>query len=78
VDVTPPSATYTLVTGDGLSVWHHGTEVKLTAGDAVSCPIPPAPRAGPVPRQPAGREPGAERAPVSDEGMHPATRHTAQ
>ncbi|MEV0730428.1 glycoside hydrolase family 65 protein [Polymorphospora sp. NPDC050346] len=60
VDVRPHEVTYALRDGDDdtrLELRHHGEEVTVTCDDPVTLPIPPAPPAGPAPRQPPGRAP---------------------
>ncbi len=56
VEVTPEEATYRLLDGSSLCIYHHGEEVNLSANKPVSRPIPPI-QAGPRPTQPPGREP---------------------
>jgi len=55
VEIGRQEATYSLLSGPGLSVTHHGEEITIGT-ESVTRPIPPAPR-NPAPRQPAGREP---------------------
>ncbi|MEV0397449.1 glycoside hydrolase family 65 protein [Polymorphospora rubra] len=60
VDVRPHEVTYSLRDGDDdtrLELRHHGEEVTVTCDDPVTRPVPPAPPAGPTPRQPPGRAP---------------------
>jgi alpha,alpha-trehalose phosphorylase len=56
VDVEAREATYRLEAGEALEIVHHGETVEVRAGEALTRPIPPAPRRD-RPRQPAGREP---------------------
>jgi len=56
VEVTATEATYRLLEGSPLKVYHHGEEVFLAVDEAITRPIPPI-KAGPRPRQPPGREP---------------------
>jgi alpha,alpha-trehalose phosphorylase len=60
VTVTGAKARYLLEEGDPMRILHHGTEVMLHAGKAVSQDIPEAP-ARPRPAQPPGREPATRR-----------------
>jgi alpha,alpha-trehalose phosphorylase len=55
VTVTPDEARYE-VTGDDLTLRHHGAEVTVRAGEPLVRPLPPI-DPGPVPTQPAGRAP---------------------
>src|SRR5437588_3686640 len=56
VEVPATEATYRLLEGSPLKVYHHGEEVLLAVDEAITRPIPPI-KAGPRPRQPPGREP---------------------
>jgi alpha,alpha-trehalose phosphorylase len=56
VEVDEGGATYTLQRGAALEVSHFGETLKLTAGEPVRRPVPPAPRRE-RPSQPPGREP---------------------
>lgn len=56
VEVTPEEASYHLLDGSPLRIYHHGEEVNLRVNKPVSRPIPPI-QAGPRPTQPPGREP---------------------
>ena len=56
VEVTAQEATYRLLDGSPLEIWHHGDRITLSVEQAVRRPIP-AIKAGPRPRQPAGRAP---------------------
>ena len=58
VEVRATEATYRLLDGLPLVVWHYGEEITLSVDEAVTRPIPPA-RAGPRPTQPVGRTPVA-------------------
>jgi len=65
VEVRAKEATYRLLEGSPLKVYHHGEEILLPEDGPVSRPIPPV-HAGPRPTQPPGREPlarGRERHP---------------
>jgi alpha,alpha-trehalose phosphorylase len=55
VTATPDEVRYE-VTGDDLTVRHHGAEVTVRAGEPVVRPVPPI-EPGPVPAQPSGRAP---------------------
>jgi alpha,alpha-trehalose phosphorylase len=59
VEVTHDTATYTLQSGDPLSLSHHGRNFLL-GHEPVELPIP-APTPGPRPTQPAGRSPARRR-----------------
>ena len=67
VEVTRDAATYTVASGDPMTVTHHGARLKVSPDKPQVQPIPPiTPR--PRPRQPPGREPAHRRqknAPVS-------------
>lgn len=56
VAVTPVAATYQLLDGSSLNIWHYGEEIALTTGMSVTRAIPPV-QAGPRPTQPPGRVP---------------------
>lgn len=60
-EITPKAATYRLLEGSPLKIWHHGEDVELATGQEVTRPIPPI-KAGPRPTQPPGREPVARNA----------------
>jgi alpha,alpha-trehalose phosphorylase len=69
VEVTPEAATYRAGAGGTLEFTHHGDPRRLAEHEAVTLPIPPAPKR-PEPHQPPGREPlrrrgGAAQAPES-------------
>jgi alpha,alpha-trehalose phosphorylase len=58
LDVTEKEVTYRLLDGSDLKTWHHGKEITLAEGKAITLPIPPLPiNPGPRPSQPKGREP---------------------
>jgi alpha,alpha-trehalose phosphorylase len=58
LDVTEKEVTYRLLDGSDLKTWHHGKEITLSEGKAITLPIPPLPiNPGPRPSQPKGREP---------------------
>jgi alpha,alpha-trehalose phosphorylase len=57
VDVTPAKATYQLLEGDALDTAHHGEELTIAAGAAVTRPIPPFATSPEPVTQPAGRAP---------------------
>jgi alpha,alpha-trehalose phosphorylase len=59
VTATPDEARYE-VTGDDLTVRHHGEEITVRAGEPVVRPLPPV-TPGPVPDQPPGRAPARRR-----------------
>ena len=64
VEVTPATASYTLIEGDSLTFTHHGAELTVTTSSPQHRRIPAAtPR--PAPRQPPGREPIRRRPPMS-------------
>jgi alpha,alpha-trehalose phosphorylase len=56
VEVTAGSATYTCVDGKPITFTHHGEEIEVTEGSAVTRSIPPL-EERPNPGQPAGRAP---------------------
>ena len=56
VEVTAKEATYQLLDGSPLKVLHHGDEITVSKEDPVTRPIPHI-KAGPRPKQPAGRAP---------------------
>jgi alpha,alpha-trehalose phosphorylase len=56
VEVTPTEATYRLLDGSTVKIIHHGKEIILSKDEPVTRSIPPV-KAGPRPRQPAGRAP---------------------
>jgi alpha,alpha-trehalose phosphorylase len=56
VEVRATEATYRLLDDPQLVVHHHGEEILLPVGEAVTRPIPPV-KAGPRPTQPPGRAP---------------------
>jgi alpha,alpha-trehalose phosphorylase len=58
VEVKATEATYRLLDDPELVVRHHGEEILLPVGEAVTRPIPPI-KAGPRPTQPQGRAPMA-------------------
>jgi alpha,alpha-trehalose phosphorylase len=57
VEVRPGEATYELRDGEPLELIHHGDRATVTAGAALTLPVPPPPKF-PTPMAPAGREPG--------------------
>lgn len=56
VEVTGQQATYHLLRGSPLKIWHHAQAITLTGAQAISCPIPRM-QAGPRPLSPPGRAP---------------------
>jgi alpha,alpha-trehalose phosphorylase len=56
VEVTATEATYCLLDGSPLQIWHHGNEITLPVDGTVTRSIPPI-KAGPRPKQPPGRVP---------------------
>jgi alpha,alpha-trehalose phosphorylase len=60
VEVKAKEATYQLLAGSPLTVFHHGEEILLTGDNPVARPIPDI-DVGPRPTQPAGRAPQARR-----------------
>ncbi|MFY1675804.1 MULTISPECIES: glycoside hydrolase family 65 protein [unclassified Streptomyces] len=56
VEIAPEEATYTLLTGDALTIRHHGRPVDLLPDVPVPLPVPPAP-VRPAPEQPPRRGP---------------------
>src|SRR4051794_32903467 len=56
VDVSAGAATYSVRSGEGLEITHHGTPATVRGDRPVTLVIPP-PRVRERPRQPAGREP---------------------
>ncbi|MER6814293.1 glycoside hydrolase family 65 protein [Actinomadura nitritigenes] len=59
VEVTGESATYELLDGPAITLWHHGEEFEL-ADEPVELPIEQVPTR-PAPTQPTGREPAPRR-----------------
>ncbi|MFF2554464.1 glycoside hydrolase family 65 protein [Nocardia sp. NPDC058058] len=57
VDITAPSATYTLHEGGPLHFTHHGHSAIVTTEHPITRPIPAAPPMTPAPTQPSGRAP---------------------
>jgi alpha,alpha-trehalose phosphorylase len=66
VEITGQEATYRLLQGAPLSIWHHGEALALAAGQAISRPIPPQ-QAGPRPASPPGRAPARRTARQDDQ-----------
>jgi alpha,alpha-trehalose phosphorylase len=62
VEVLPGRVRYEIVSGEPLSLTHHGTPFTVTQQEPVELEIPPI-VAGPTPTQPAGRPPGLRRQP---------------
>lgn len=60
VEVRATEATYQLINGSPLQVWHHQGEITLSTQSPVTRPIPPL-RGGPRPDQPPGRAPAPRR-----------------
>ncbi len=58
VEIAAQAATYHLLEGKALKVWHHGDEITLSKSKPVTQAIPPI-KAGPRPDQPPGRVPAA-------------------
>ena len=56
IEVEHTQATYTLLTGKRLDMYHHGQPTTVTAEQPAHCPIPPATQPEP-PAQPRGRAP---------------------
>src|SRR5579875_3040758 len=56
VEVRAQEATYHVLDGSPLKIFHHGEELRLPVGEAITRPIPTI-KAGPRPSQPFGREP---------------------
>ncbi|HEX4204336.1 MAG TPA: glycosyl hydrolase family 65 protein [Ktedonobacteraceae bacterium] len=56
VEVTATEASYHLLEGSPLKVWHHGEEITLTRDRIITRTIPPL-KAGSRPTHPSGREP---------------------
>lgn len=56
VTATPSTATYTLDSGEPLTIAHHGEQIEIRDGRPIERAIPPA-KPGPAPTQPAGRDP---------------------
>jgi alpha,alpha-trehalose phosphorylase len=59
VEVRPGTASYELIDGEPLELIHHGERVTVSPDAPLSLPVPAAPKR-PVPRAPAGREPGLD------------------
>ena len=60
IEVEPTQATYALLTGEPLDIYHHGDPITLTTDQPVQRPIPPADQPEP-PTQPRGRAPRRRR-----------------
>ncbi|MBA3522949.1 MAG: glycoside hydrolase family 65 protein, partial [Geodermatophilaceae bacterium] len=60
VEVGPEHACYILVSGEPLTTWHHGEQIEVSEGAAVTRAIPPPPTPEPV-QQPAGKAPRRRR-----------------
>jgi alpha,alpha-trehalose phosphorylase len=60
VEVGPGRVRYTIISGDPLTLSHHGEPFTVAHGSPVERAIPPI-EAGPAPSQPAGRPPGLHR-----------------
>ncbi|MFG3102036.1 glycoside hydrolase family 65 protein [Streptomyces sp. NPDC048182] len=58
VEIVADKATYTLLSGEPLTLHHHGTPVAVNGDGPVGCPIPAAERR-PTPEQPPHRRPNA-------------------
>ncbi|MFF7604556.1 glycosyl hydrolase family 65 protein [Streptomyces parvulus] len=58
VEIESERATYTLLTGDPLTISHAGTEVHVNGDGPVTLPVP-APKRRPTPEQPPHRRPNA-------------------
>ncbi len=61
VEVTPTTATYTLLDGEPMPLTHRGQLITPSRGEPVMCRIPSAPPTSPTPTQPPGREPARPR-----------------
>jgi alpha,alpha-trehalose phosphorylase len=61
VDVVREAATYSILSGEGLDLVHHGSAFAVSAEKPVTLPIPELGPPGPSPAQPPGREPGIVR-----------------
>jgi alpha,alpha-trehalose phosphorylase len=70
VTATPTSATYRLLSGEPLTLNHHGAPLTLNGDGPVSRPIPPPPQRV-APTQPIGREPVRRRS-ISDAATAPS------
>ncbi|MDQ6615752.1 MAG: family 65 glycosyl hydrolase [Actinomycetota bacterium] len=70
VDVTPETATYTLLDGEPLPILHHGQPVTASRDHPIAVPIPAAAAEPPEATQPPGAPPG----PPLQEGSAPPTR----
>jgi alpha,alpha-trehalose phosphorylase len=58
VEISAEEATYRLLDGSPLKVYHHGEELLLSVGGVATRPIPPI-QPGPRPSQPPGRAPAS-------------------
>jgi alpha,alpha-trehalose phosphorylase len=56
IEIKAKEATYTMLDGQALKIWHHGEEAMLDMNEPVTRPIKSI-KAGPRPTQPKGREP---------------------
>lgn len=70
VEVRATEATYRLLDGAPLSLYHHGEEFLLLIDEVITRPIP-AIQAGPPPTQPQGRAPIARRRSTTTQGSIP-------
>lgn len=61
VEIAPRHATYTLLSGDSLTIRHHGERVTLDGDKPRRLDIPSPKRPGPAPDQPPHRRPGRHR-----------------
>jgi alpha,alpha-trehalose phosphorylase len=69
VEVVPEQATYTLVVGEPLEIFHHGSKLTVTEGRPLSRPIPAAPVREP-PKQPQGRAPARRLSTLTTRGVN--------
>jgi alpha,alpha-trehalose phosphorylase len=76
VEVVPKQATYTVLMGEPLEIFHHGSKLTVTAERPVSGPIPPPPVREP-PKQPEGRAPARRRSTLTTRGVSAADTASA-
>lgn len=66
-EIVPDAATYSLLSGDPLTVHHYGTEAHVNGDESLTLPIP-APERRPAPEQPPHRRPRSAARREQDEG----------
>ncbi|MFD6861641.1 glycoside hydrolase family 65 protein [Streptomyces diastaticus] len=65
VEIVSDAATYSLLSGDGLTIHHHGREAHVNGDEPLTLPIP-APERRPAPEQPPHRRPRTAGRPERD------------